>query len=304
MTFRFRRSLNLFPGIKLNINKASPSLTVGERGAHLTIGKRGAAVGAGIPGSGMSLRERLPLKLHEVATQKPRFWEFILLQRGLSIILENANPVWLEAKEAGMDPASFCFWITNRIEQLETDAEKLKQYLTTDLSEALGPPGQQGSEEKLCAVLESVAQLTEELIGWEHEVKSFSSHPLYGDLANALSGFSKPLLDAITELEQKLDSQIPGLQKGGNLDLTFTVQAPDGSDELQEKLKAFSQHSWADWKKENSLAFKIARGDTQLGLFSSTTIHENLLAGIFLPDDWFWSESLNDWKALNEFDDR
>ena len=249
----------------------------------------------------MSVRERLPLSLHEVAEKKPRFWEFLLLQQGLSAILEYANPVWQEAKESGMDPASYCLWITHRIGLLESDAGKLKQYLTSDLSESLGPPGQQGSEEKLCAVLESVSQIMEELIGWEQEVKSFSAHPLYGDLASALSGFSRPILDAVNELKEKLDSQIPGLQKGGNIDLTFTVHAPDGSDELQEKLKAFSERPWADWKNGNSVAFKIARGGSQLGQFRSTTIHENLLAGIFLPDDWFWSESQSDWKPLNEF---
>ena len=97
MYFRFRRSLSLFPGIKLNLNKSTPSLTVGERGAHLTIGKGGAAIGAGILGTGMSLRQRLPQSLHEAVTAKPKFWEFILLQVGLSMIVEKANPLWEEA---------------------------------------------------------------------------------------------------------------------------------------------------------------------------------------------------------------
>jgi hypothetical protein len=304
MYFRFRRSLSLFPGIKLNLNKSTPSLTVGERGAHLTLGKGGAAVGAGIPGTGMSLRQRLPLPLHDVATAKPKFWEFILLQRGLTMILEKANPLWEEAMTAGIDPASFITeWLPARIDQISLDAGRLKEYLTTDLMEALGPTGVPADEEKLCSVLESVAQLTEELIGWEQEIRAYVTHPLYGDLAEALSGFTKPLLDSIGEVKEKLDKQIPGLQKGGKLDLTFTVQAPNGADALNAKMGELPERVKDSWSKNILSKFQVSRGNTPLGSFSVGAIHENLAAELFLPDDWFWSAPLNDWKPLAELDE-
>lgn len=58
MGFRFRKSIKLLPGVKLNINKKSTSLTLGGKGIHYTInskGKRTASVG--IPGTGLYYTE-------------------------------------------------------------------------------------------------------------------------------------------------------------------------------------------------------------------------------------------------------
>lgn len=55
MSFRFRKSINLGSGTKLNINKKSISTSIGTRGARTTFssnGKRTTSVG--IPGSGLS----------------------------------------------------------------------------------------------------------------------------------------------------------------------------------------------------------------------------------------------------------
>ena len=56
MGLRFRKSIKMAPGVKINFNKKSISATVGTRGAHYTVnskGKRTASVG--IPGTGISL---------------------------------------------------------------------------------------------------------------------------------------------------------------------------------------------------------------------------------------------------------
>lgn len=55
MGFRFRKSIKIAPGIKLNFNKKSTGLTFGGKGFHYTVnskGKRTASVG--IPGTGLS----------------------------------------------------------------------------------------------------------------------------------------------------------------------------------------------------------------------------------------------------------
>lgn len=55
MGLRFRKSIKIALGLKINLNKDSVSATVGKRGAHYTInskGKRTASVG--IPGTGLS----------------------------------------------------------------------------------------------------------------------------------------------------------------------------------------------------------------------------------------------------------
>ena len=59
MTFRFRRTVRLAPGVRLNIGKRGVSLSMGPRGASVTVGGSGAFFNAGIPGTGLSSRQRL-----------------------------------------------------------------------------------------------------------------------------------------------------------------------------------------------------------------------------------------------------
>jgi hypothetical protein len=54
MGFRFRRSVRLFPGLRLNLSRSGVSASVGGRGAWLTLGPRGARATVGIPGTGLS----------------------------------------------------------------------------------------------------------------------------------------------------------------------------------------------------------------------------------------------------------
>lgn len=58
MGLRFRKSFKIAPGVRLNLNKKSTSLTFGGKGLHYTInssGKRTAS--AGIPGTGLYYTE-------------------------------------------------------------------------------------------------------------------------------------------------------------------------------------------------------------------------------------------------------
>ena len=54
MTIRFRRSLKIAPGLRVNFNKNSTSLSLGPRGAHYTVSSSGRqTISAGIPGTGL-----------------------------------------------------------------------------------------------------------------------------------------------------------------------------------------------------------------------------------------------------------
>jgi hypothetical protein len=57
---RFRRSINIIPGVRLNLNKSGASVSLGVRGAHYTIGAKGARTTVGIPGSGLSWTQYRP----------------------------------------------------------------------------------------------------------------------------------------------------------------------------------------------------------------------------------------------------
>lgn len=59
MGFRFRRTVRLFPGVRLNFSRSGVSASVGVRGATMTLGRRGTYANVGIPGSGLSYRTRL-----------------------------------------------------------------------------------------------------------------------------------------------------------------------------------------------------------------------------------------------------
>jgi Protein of unknown function (DUF4236) len=54
MGFRFRRSIKILPGIRLNFGKRGVSTSIGVRGAHVTFGKTGTRTTVGLFGSGIS----------------------------------------------------------------------------------------------------------------------------------------------------------------------------------------------------------------------------------------------------------
>lgn len=71
MGFRFRRTIKVFPGVRLNISRSGVSTTVGVRGATVTMGMRGTAVNLGIPGSGLSYRQRIDGPTKSASQQSP-----------------------------------------------------------------------------------------------------------------------------------------------------------------------------------------------------------------------------------------
>ena len=56
MSFRFHRGIRLLPGLRLNLSKTGPSLSLGKRGLSLNLSPSGVRTTVGIPGSGMSYR--------------------------------------------------------------------------------------------------------------------------------------------------------------------------------------------------------------------------------------------------------
>ncbi len=59
MGFRFRKSVKLFPGVKINLGKTGVTTTIGGPGASINVGKRGTRGTIGIPGTGISYSESL-----------------------------------------------------------------------------------------------------------------------------------------------------------------------------------------------------------------------------------------------------
>jgi hypothetical protein len=62
MGFRFRRTVRVLPGVRLNFSKSGVSTSLGVRGAHVTLGHGQIRQTFGIPGTGLSYStsSRLP----------------------------------------------------------------------------------------------------------------------------------------------------------------------------------------------------------------------------------------------------
>jgi len=56
---RFRKSIKLAPGIRMNLSGSGVSWTLGPRGASIGIGKRGTFLNTGLPGTGLYSRDRI-----------------------------------------------------------------------------------------------------------------------------------------------------------------------------------------------------------------------------------------------------
>src|ERR1700692_3396694 len=54
MGFRFRRSIKILPGIRLNVGKRGVATSIGVRGAHVTLGHGKVRETVGLPGTGLS----------------------------------------------------------------------------------------------------------------------------------------------------------------------------------------------------------------------------------------------------------
>jgi hypothetical protein len=54
MGLRFRRSIKLVPGVRLNVGLRRSSLSIGGKGFTYNVGSSGSRVTVGIPGSGLS----------------------------------------------------------------------------------------------------------------------------------------------------------------------------------------------------------------------------------------------------------
>ena len=81
MGFRFRKTIGIIPGIRLNVSKSGVSASVGGHGATANVGTKGVTGSVGIPGTGMSYRKSLTPTGLELAskTRWSKWWLLALL---------------------------------------------------------------------------------------------------------------------------------------------------------------------------------------------------------------------------------
>ena len=70
MGFRFQKRIRIFKGLTLNLSKSGTSWTVGGKGASINVRGDKVTGNAGIPGTGISYRERLDQPSTEAGNDK------------------------------------------------------------------------------------------------------------------------------------------------------------------------------------------------------------------------------------------
>ncbi|SEM12007.1 Protein of unknown function [Roseovarius azorensis] len=69
MVLRFRRTMKIAPGVRLNLTKKGVSARIGPRGAGITTGTSGTTVSVGIPGSGLHVSRKVKAAAKRADTQ-------------------------------------------------------------------------------------------------------------------------------------------------------------------------------------------------------------------------------------------
>lgn len=60
MTIKFRKSIKIASGLKVNLSKSGTSVSIGKPGATVNLGgKKGTKVTVGVPGSGISYTKNI-----------------------------------------------------------------------------------------------------------------------------------------------------------------------------------------------------------------------------------------------------
>ena len=72
MGLRFRKSLRIMPGVRLNFSKSGVSTSLGGRGATINIGPKGTRYTVGLPGTGLSFSEFSPRKSRKPESAPPQ----------------------------------------------------------------------------------------------------------------------------------------------------------------------------------------------------------------------------------------
>jgi hypothetical protein len=129
MSFRFRRTLSLLPGIRLNLSKSGAAVSVGPKGAKITAGPTGIGAAAGVPGTGMFWSKqithkgdanadqraepqlRLPPEVEQLIRERPPHWEFLLIQRALRSAVDDIDAMVAIASSHGTDAITFDEWV-------------------------------------------------------------------------------------------------------------------------------------------------------------------------------------------------
>ena len=85
---RFQRRIRVLPGVHLNVSLSGVGVSVGRRGFHAGVTARGQRyVSAGLPGTGLSVRQYSPVD----STPRISFWPVAIAFAVLAVLFAIAT---------------------------------------------------------------------------------------------------------------------------------------------------------------------------------------------------------------------
>jgi hypothetical protein len=246
----------------------------------------------------------LPPEIEEVIKDRPKHWEFLLLQRALRSAAEDMNGMARVASTCGTDAGTFVDWVTSLITDMKKVAVEWNDLMNREMPQALGLAGKPADPDSLLEAIDQLVSLTRVAVVYEQKAAMLARHPLYGGLAKGIGGIGKPFVDAFNDLLGRLDDQLPKFDVTHELNLQVKLNSPTAFESFAQAAEIFkrrfsneTEHKLRDGDVVAE-RFLLARGDKQIGEFSRAAIADNLAAGIFLKDDWFWSTDAQGWQPL------
>lgn len=88
---RFRKSIKICKGIRVNVSKSGPSLTMGTKGASVSIGSKGTYLNTGIPGTGLYDRTKIG-----GTSQKTQSKNYVSQNNNMSIPIEDIKIIYAD----------------------------------------------------------------------------------------------------------------------------------------------------------------------------------------------------------------
>lgn len=98
MGLRFRKSMKIMPGVRINLSASGVSTTLGPKGATVSVGKRGIYANVSVPGTGLSFREKLN-KTKAKSTQNSKGVKETLFSEVKLELLDNGSIRYVDNKE-------------------------------------------------------------------------------------------------------------------------------------------------------------------------------------------------------------
>ena len=105
MGVRYRKSVKIMPGVRVNISKSGLSTTIGSKGASVNIGKKGVYANAGIPGTGVYMREKISDSQSSTQTKTsnkgpdPEFMRLFEAYKPISLKIDNTGKIVVLGKD-------------------------------------------------------------------------------------------------------------------------------------------------------------------------------------------------------------